>query len=140
MRHLFCCLLLMPLVANAQIYRWTDAEGRVHFSATPREGAEQVTVKPQVVDRDEATREREARTAKFYDARRQEQEAEDNRAAQAREQQQKKCGELREKRDQLTHSGPFYHLDERGERQYYTDAEIESFRSKLDGDLARACN
>ena len=49
----------------AGIYRWVDPEGNVHFDARPRPGAEQVEVRPQVVERDDATRERQARTERF---------------------------------------------------------------------------
>ncbi|MFZ6045132.1 DUF4124 domain-containing protein [Pseudomonas sp. CR3202] len=139
MRRLLCCLLLVPALAGAEIYRWTDAQGQVHFSEKPQAGAEQVSVKPQVVERDQATREREARTAKFYDARRQEQAVAASRSAEARGQQQKKCGQLREQQDQLNRGGSFYQLDERGERQYYTDDQIETFRRKLAEQLAREC-
>ena len=40
---LLCCL---PLSAGAAVYKWVDADGTVHFSDTPREGAEQVHVPP----------------------------------------------------------------------------------------------
>ena len=140
MRHLLCCLLLLPAIAGAQIYRWTDAQGQVHFSETPREGAEAVSVKPQVVERDQATREREARTEKIHDARRQDQAAAADKAEAAREQRQKRCGQWRDQQGQLSHGGPYYRLDERGERQYYTDQQIDSFRRKLAESLARDCN
>ncbi len=35
MRALWFCVALMPVLAQADIYRWTDAQGKVHFSATP---------------------------------------------------------------------------------------------------------
>lgn len=40
-------LLLSTLIADAEIYRWTDAEGRVHFGDNPEqpEAAESVTVR-----------------------------------------------------------------------------------------------
>ncbi|MGF6690813.1 hypothetical protein M2318_000862 [Metapseudomonas resinovorans] len=139
MRYLLCCLLLVPVAAGAEIYRWTDAQGQVHFSETPREGAKPVTVKPQVVERDQLTREREARTAKFYDARRQEQAVAAGRAEEAREQQEKRCSQLREQQGQLSNGGPFYRLDERGERQYYTDEQIETFRRTLAESVASDC-
>ncbi|RDZ34404.1 DUF4124 domain-containing protein, partial [Haloferax sp. Atlit-19N] len=31
MRHLIFIALLVPSLASAEIYRWTDAQGRVHF-------------------------------------------------------------------------------------------------------------
>ncbi|ERI53752.1 hypothetical protein N878_14290, partial [Pseudomonas sp. EGD-AK9] len=73
MRSLLLVALLLPALAAAEIYRWTDAQGRVHFGQRPGAGAEPVEVKPQVVERDEHTREREARSQRFFDARREEQ-------------------------------------------------------------------
>lgn len=140
MRHLLCCLLLISPLANAEIYRWTDAQGRVHFGEKPEAGAERITVRPQVVERDAATREREARAAKFYDARRQEQAVAAERAAEVREERQMRCSRLRDSQEQLDYPGPLYRLDERGERQYYTDEEIESVRKRVAASLARDCN
>lgn len=83
MRHLLFIVLLIPGLASAEIYRWTDAQGRVHFGERPgAAGAETVEVKPQVVERDEATRQREQRTEEYFDARRDEKAASATRAAQ----------------------------------------------------------
>ncbi len=49
MRALWFCVALMPVLAQADIYRWTDAQGKVHFSATPPAGAQRVEVRPQVM-------------------------------------------------------------------------------------------
>ena len=35
MRHLLFIVLLIPGLASAEIYRWTDAQGRVHFGERP---------------------------------------------------------------------------------------------------------
>ncbi|MEM7081379.1 MAG: DUF4124 domain-containing protein [Pseudomonadota bacterium] len=32
--------------SSAELYRWVDASGTVHYSDTPREGAEQIQLKP----------------------------------------------------------------------------------------------
>lgn len=40
---LLCCL---PLIATAGVYKWIDADGTVHYSDTPREGAEEIHVAP----------------------------------------------------------------------------------------------
>ena len=42
----FLVLSGVPLLASAAIYKWVDADGTVHFSDTPREGAEEVHVAP----------------------------------------------------------------------------------------------
>jgi glutaredoxin len=56
------CLLAGAVPASADIYRWTDANGRVHFSdQSPGEGvkAQQMPMRPQP-DRPEAAKMREA--------------------------------------------------------------------------------
>ncbi|KTD00828.1 DUF4124 domain-containing protein [Fluoribacter gormanii] len=47
MNKFFVSLSLMMVICAsyaAQIYRWTDSQGNVHFSDTPHEGAEIVTI------------------------------------------------------------------------------------------------
>ncbi|MDE2148608.1 MAG: DUF4124 domain-containing protein [Gammaproteobacteria bacterium] len=41
-------LLLLPLCAQAAIYRWTDAGGVIHFSQSPPSGRAFVRIDPQV--------------------------------------------------------------------------------------------
>ena len=43
---LFCVLGLLAGPATAQIYSWTDAEGKRVYSDQPRDGASQVALKP----------------------------------------------------------------------------------------------
>lgn len=40
---MLCCL---PWLAMAGVYKWVDADGTVHYSDTPREGAEEIHVAP----------------------------------------------------------------------------------------------
>lgn len=139
MRYTLLYVLLIPSLAAAEIYRWTDAEGRVHFSERPQAGAEPVQVRPQVVERDAATREREERAARYFDARRDEQAQAASRVADAREKRQKACENLRSQKEQLDRGGSFFRVDERGERQYYSDEQIETFRRSLAEALNRDC-
>lgn len=37
---------LLPSPADAQLYRWVDAEGNVHFSDQPRRGSDEVEIEP----------------------------------------------------------------------------------------------
>ncbi len=39
-------LAIASIPAGAELYRWVDANGTVHYSDTPREGAELITLKP----------------------------------------------------------------------------------------------
>ena len=74
-RLILLFILLVPLPSLAEIYRWTDANGQIHFGEQPGAGAERVEVKPQVVERDAATRESQERLRKVLDAHQQEKDA-----------------------------------------------------------------
>ncbi|MDF3931580.1 DUF4124 domain-containing protein [Pseudomonas citronellolis] len=140
MRLLLClCAGLAPLLASADIYRWTDAQGKVHFSATPPPGAQRVEVKPQVVERDAATREREERTRQFYEARTQEQASANSRAAEQQAKVDAQCAQLRDQLATLEHGGRYYSTDASGERVYYTDAQIDTARRSLAARLEQGC-
>lgn len=141
MRHLILTLLLLPGLACAEIYRWTDAQGRVHFSEKPgAAGAEQVEVKPQVMERDQATREREERSQKYFDARRDEQAQAATRAASARAERNKECGELRHQLQQIERNGRYFTTDANGERSYISEEEVEAARSRLSSRIATRCS
>ncbi|MDP3848843.1 MAG: DUF4124 domain-containing protein [Pseudomonas sp.] len=140
MRHFLLCALLLPAVATAEIYRWTDANGQVHFGAAPQAGAVQVEVKPPVAQHDAVVAERQQRTERFFDARRQEQQ---QASEQAREQQAKtaqECQQLREQFAVLDRGGRYYRVDAQGEMQYYDEKQIDSARSQLKARLAQRCN
>jgi len=139
MRRLWLCTLLISGLAQAEVYRWTDANGRVHFSQTPAAGSVQVEVKPQVMQRDAATAEREARTERFFAARREEQQ---QASAATREQQSKQaqdCQRLRDGQAQLGQGGTFYKDDGKGGRVYYSDKEIDAARRQLGAQVAERC-
>ncbi len=46
MRRPYLCLLWFPLVAAATVYRWTDAQGVVHYADQPVPGARAVDLPP----------------------------------------------------------------------------------------------
>jgi len=140
MRALLLTLILMPALASAQIYRWTDADGRVHFGQRPPAGAEQIEVRPQVVERDDQTREREERSERFFDARRQERQAAREQASQTRAAREQECQSLRSQLSQLQLGGRFFRNDAAGERVYYSDSELEAARQRLAARISQVCN
>lgn len=140
MRLLFC-LLLLPGLAAAEIYRWTDANGQVHFSQRPvAPGAEQVEVKPQVVERDQLTREREERTSRFYQARREEQAQASAVAAQERAERAAECSKLRNALAEIPEGYIYYRPEADGQRSYYSDEELDTARQQLRHRVSERCS
>jgi hypothetical protein len=140
MRHLVFIAMLVPAFASAEIYRWTDAQGRVHFSEKPGvTGAEQVEVKPQVVERDDATRQREQRTQQYFDARRDERAVAGTRSAEARAKRNKECQELRSNLESIQRDQRYFVIDKDGNKSYVEADEIDSARSRLSSRIAERC-
>lgn len=139
--RLVLCLLLLPGLAVAEIYRWVDANGQVHYDQRPAApGAQQVEVKPQVVERDEATIERQERTTRFYDARREEQAKATAAAAERQAQRAKECNELRRQLAAIPEGSRYYQSDAEGERSYYSDEQLDTARRLLRERVSERCN
>jgi hypothetical protein len=134
------CLLVLPGLATAEIYRWTDANGQVHFGQRPAaSGAEKVEVRPQVVERDQQTREREERTSRFYDARREEQAQASAQAAERQSKSAAECQDLRRRLANIPEGYSYYRTDETGERSYYSDQQVDTARQQLQRQVTERC-
>lgn len=140
MRRLLLCAVLVPGLAAAEIYRWTDASGQVHFGEKPQAGAVQVEVNAPALQNDAAAVERQQRAERFFAARREEQQqaSEKNRAQQAKVAQE--CQRLRKQYADLQRGGTFYQMDAQGERVFYDEAQINNARTRLENRLAQGCN
>ena len=134
-------LLLLPCLAFAQVYRWVDENGQVHFGQQPQ-GADAlpVEVRPQVVERDAATQERVERAERYFQARRDEQAQ----AAQARLEQQvqlaNECTQLRAQLASMPEGRRYFHQGANGERHYYTDQQLDAARRQLRDQLSGRCH
>lgn len=139
--RLLLCLMLLPGLALAEIYRWVDASGQVHFGQRPAAaGAEQIEVKPQVVERDSATLERQERSARFYEARREEQAQASKAAGERRAKQANECAELRNQLAQIPEGRRYFATEASGERSYYSDKQLDAVRRSLRDRISARCS
>ena len=139
MRYLLLMVLVLPGLAMAEIYKWTDAQGRVHFDQRAVSGSTPVDVKPQVIETDDATRQRQQRTDTFYKARRDEQDQADQRAAQQAADVAQQCRQLRRELAQIPPGSTYYSVDAKGERVYYSDEQLDAARRQLSQQIAQHC-
>lgn len=149
--------LLMPaLPVMAEMYKWTDAEGRVHFSdkkpTTNR--PVQVMEKPVPVSVggaaapaaaapvvSESAAERTERQRRAADALKEDREAAEAAAAKARaekEEREKRCHGLRDYA-RNAQCRRLYTLDAKGERVYMSDAEHAAHLRQLQQNMDEAC-
>ncbi|WP_028240614.1 DUF4124 domain-containing protein [Stutzerimonas azotifigens] len=127
---------LWPALATAEIYRWTDEQGRVHFSERAAAGAERVEVRPQVVEQDAA---RQAQASRWFEARREERQAQAQADAEQRQQRAQECAQLRQRLEWLSQGGRHFRTDASGERHYYSEEQLRAARQGLADRMNGSC-
>jgi hypothetical protein len=143
-RHLLTAMLsVLACAAQAEIYRWTDANGKVHFSDQPvaHQKAEKVAVKTQTAGKPdpelEAYRQQAREQIRIADEERQAQFKAAEAAKPAVSQQQ--CAQAKDTLRSSMAASMHYDLDKNGNRVYSSSAEIEAYREKVKRFIAQNC-
>ena len=124
-------LLLVMAPLHAQIYRWSDAQGRVHFGERPGQGAEQIEVDPQVIERDAQVRQREQNLRRIMDVRSEERAAEQLKLNEQRNRQRAQCDDLRRQLAQFDKRMFWYDEDANGKRIEVDRKRVEARKAEL---------
>ena len=147
---LTCAIAAMTVSMGAmanEIYKWTDADGNVHYEDRPSgaateerldltyrstdRGAVQARVKSRV---DAQTAREEAKST----AAAAEQEAADNAAAE--QQRRERCDQARARLESYLQARRLYRTDDNGERVYLDDAQSQQARQKAEEQIAEFCS
>ncbi|TCK19338.1 uncharacterized protein DUF4124 [Thiogranum longum] len=132
--------------ASAEIYKWTDEEGQVHYDENPGEGSSGSVIVPRQ-NKAPATpapsaKQRLENIRKWTDARQKERETEKRRKAEQdakRVKQEEKCHRKRNRLTDLERGGRRYRLDENGQRRFLSDQEIDSRKNDARAYLEKHC-
>lgn len=145
-RYLAVIGMLVVPSADAEIYRWTDESGRVHYGERPPvddairldldTGDSPRALSPSDDAERRARQQRMLEAFEYERARKAEQEAEDAQRARA---QARQCERLRRYWKMLQYAGPVYIEDEAGERRYLDDADRVSEQARLRPAMLKAC-
>ena len=134
--RVFCMVALLTLsaTASAEVYRWVDRQGRVHYSDRPSENAQLVSVRsrPSSAETVAARTDQEAEQRAQAAAQEAEQRSEQA-TAQAVQQdvnrsREEQCKKAQEAYRTATESQRLYRPGKNGEREYLTDAELTETR------------
>lgn len=131
--------LLLALPMHAQIYTWTDENGKKHYSDRPI-ASEKVT-KAQIAKGNHLslTVSADSQWQKDYQA---EKKNKAEKAKEKRELAKKKqpyCQDLRNRLTLYKQGGRFITLSEQGEREYLTDEQINDQKAELNKALKANC-
>ncbi|ASP39505.1 hypothetical protein CHH28_12845 [Bacterioplanes sanyensis] len=125
---------LLASAAQAQVYRWVDDEGRVHFGDRPpvseKKAAEKVTVQVPKAPSEGGSFERRQRQQELLDTWQQERQQRNEKRQAAKEEKDKKealCKQLLAEKLDAERSTHVYKLNEQGEREYFDEAKAQEY-------------
>lgn len=136
-------LLLFPLITTAEVYKWVDEQGRTHYGEKPPvEDASRIEIReaPKVDDPLNQQSVDQQKLLQIYEEERNLKKEEKLKADQKKAERAKQCQILAGDLSDLQQGGMvFYDLDEKGERKYFSDAELSDHIKKLQADYDKYC-
>lgn len=132
-------LALLAGPAQAEIYRWVDEQGRTHFSQRPQPGSERVVVKPQVIERDAQTRQREENLRRIMQVRQSERDEEKALQLERRNRQQIECERIGKELAQFDRRMYWYEEDASGKRVEVDTRRVEERRAEIQALIRERC-
>lgn len=136
-RAALALLLLAPALAGAEAYRWVDADGRVHYSQTPPVQGQYGRVAPPPPSPG-ASPHLEALQAPGKSPG--EQAREQQQAAVADRQRERRCDQARRQNAQFQVTGRYYSADQNGERSYLSPEQIDQRRADARAAMQEHCD
>lgn len=140
------CGLLIGGYASADIYRWVDANGVVHYSDTPVDGAERIAIdsnatNPELV----AARAAEAQGQREAAAARRDEQAAADQERQAKEEQieaqrEASCRKARAALENYNTNRRFYRPLDNGERDWLSEEEVAEAKEAAQESAEKYCN
>jgi hypothetical protein len=146
MKYALFLLACLSMSAYAEVYKWVDADGKVHYGDRPNSGsAQEIKIKPapSVSGGSKHTIENQKAIDSWLKARGVErQNSKKKEAALKKEKaiQKRKCAKLKNELSDLERGGVvWYELDQAGKRRYYSEKEIASDIEDLKKIIKRNC-
>ena len=145
---LLIIILFFSFSVNAEIYKWTDKNGKVHYSDKPiQEDSKKLSIKKGPSQ--DAIQEAKNRASSLINHQRKVREiANDNAREKKKSDQQEKikkdimsaaCKQAKNDMILLGHRGAAYVTNEKGERTFFTDAEKNEMIAQLKSDIKKHC-
>lgn len=138
--------VVLSTAAAAEVYRWTDAKGQVHYGQRPPHGQDARRMElpagnaaPGGEPDAAARREHRQRVLDDFEYRRQRKREEAARLEQQQAEKAAECQRLQRQWRRLTHAGPIYYRRPGGEREYIDDREREAQKDALRPRYRDAC-
>ncbi len=135
-------LALITPAEAADVYRWVDEHGRVHYSDQPHQGGETPMRVAPAAPRDPNLAQRQQRQKRLLQIYAEDREREE--AAQRKQQAQqaerdRRCRDARHRVAHLDQGGVFYQFDDDGNRHYLSEQDVEARKARWRSEVSKWC-
>ncbi len=139
MNLLFALLLTLAVpVASAQVYKWVDEKGRVHYGEKPPAGSKASALKPPTPPQDASAKAQDLQSQELDFRGRQIKKAEDeSRQARDAANRDARCSNAKE-RLAISEQAVLYRR-EKGERVFFSDAEQKAVVENMRAAVTQYC-
>jgi hypothetical protein len=142
-RVIGCALLCLAIApCHAEVYRWVDEQGQVHFDDQPPDSSTRSFKPASPSGQGGGEDQRMEKTRKLLNAYESERQQAREQAAERRENEEKRrrqCVEAKDDLRQYQEAGSLYRLDEEGKRVWYSNAEREALIAQYREAIAKWC-
>jgi hypothetical protein len=141
---LFFLLMMVGLHLQAEVYKWVDDEGRVHYSDRSVTGAS-TAIKiregetPQSSSADDDRQLKMRRMLDVYAEERAEKKEAKQKQQAERQKRKQNCARAKDRYNSHLRARGIYNLGNDGKRQYLSDEERTSHINSLKAEIARWC-
>lgn len=142
---LVLALVLAGIPAVAEVYKWTDADGNVHYGDRPPSSAQEprslTLPPPPTPDADQGERgRRQRRLLEAFDAERAERDRLETEAAEAKREQAHKCEQARRTLANFERANILYTTDDNGARIYMSDGARQRAAADVRSWIRKYCD
>ncbi len=138
LRPVLLLLLLAPLVGQAALYKWVDANGVTHYSETPPQNGKAATLNVRAGTANGTAASQEDWSAKEADFQRRKMDAVTQERDQANRKQQ--CAEARDHLARMKEASRIYQVNADGQRVYLDDQSAAASIASLEAVISKNCS
>ena len=135
--------VLASAPVSAELYRWVDENGKVHFSDKPvdAENTEKVDIKgPPRIGQDDTVQQINDRVKRLHDTENEQRDMESKAAAEARAREEEIAKRCKRARIELQkYNGPVFRRELDGSRSYLTDEEHTRDKNRIKEWIEQNC-
>lgn len=123
----------------AEIYTWTDKDGKVHFSDKPIANEKVITIKPKVNENIANVVTKDSQWQQDYNKTKQAKAEQAKKDAKQARKNKGLCNQLKRQLATINQGGRIYIMSPEGERNFQSEAQLKAEKKKLTKAVKKTC-